>query len=75
MKFGAGQTGMGSGISGGSMCSVIVGVANAKVDMKKVNAGVTITSSSSYAAAIHVSHARGEITRQEYERKLEELRA
>jgi hypothetical protein len=41
---------MGGGMMGGGMCPMMVGGANTKVDVKKVDKGVTITLTSSDAA-------------------------
>lgn len=47
-----GQPGMGNGMMGGGMCGMMMGVANTKVDLKKVDKGVTITMTSSDAPTV-----------------------
>jgi hypothetical protein len=56
-QSGAGQTGtgngmMGNGTMGGGMCGMVMGAANTKVDVKKMDKGVTITMTSSDAATV-----------------------
>ena len=63
-QSGAGQTGMGNGMMGdgmmgggngmmgGGMCGMVMGAANTKVDVKKIDKGVTITMTSSDAATV-----------------------
>ena len=62
-KTGVGQTGMGNGMMGagndmgcgmmgGGMCGMMMGGANTKVDVKKIDKGVTVTLTSSDAATV-----------------------
>ncbi len=52
MGGGDGMMGGGKGMMGGGMCGMMRGAANTKVDVKKVDKGVTITMTSSGAATV-----------------------
>jgi hypothetical protein len=50
--MGNGVMGGGNGMMGGGMCGMMMGAANTKIDVKKIDKGVTITVTSSDAAAV-----------------------
>lgn len=52
MGGGDGMMGGGNGTMSGGMCGMMMGAANTKVDVKKVDKGVTITMTSSDAATV-----------------------
>jgi len=52
MGGGNGMMGGGNGMMGGGMCGMVMGAANTKVDVKKIDKGVTITMTSSDAATV-----------------------